>query len=98
MGEGIVGGSSRSERCCAYAGCTTRLSVYNSDFLCWTHADATTRARFERATKRQAARSEGEAPRAHGPDHGSPLYRRSIQASPNSLPSRSLAQQRFNER
>lgn len=97
MGEEIVGGSSRSERCCAYAGCTTRLSVYNSDFLCWTHADATTRARFERATMRQAARSEREVPRAREPENGSALYRRSGQASPNSLPSRSLVQQRFKE-
>lgn len=79
MGEGIVGGSSRSERCCAYAGCTTRLSVYNSDFLCWTHADVTTRARFERAAAWHAARSETDAPRSREPEHGSLPYRRSGQ-------------------
>ena len=48
MAEGIVDRSNAPERCCAVAGCTTILSVYNSDFLCWTHADTTTRARFER--------------------------------------------------
>jgi hypothetical protein len=40
-------GSSGSERRCAYPGCTTKLSVYNSDYLCWTHADAKTRAHFD---------------------------------------------------
>lgn len=47
MIEVVIVGSSSSERCCAYPACTTRLSIYNSDFLCWTHADVTTRARFE---------------------------------------------------
>jgi hypothetical protein len=62
MAEGIVGGSSGSERCCAYAGCMTRLSVYNSDFLCWTHADATTRALFEQRSMRPAQRSAFPVP------------------------------------
>jgi hypothetical protein len=57
MTEDIVGEKSGSERRCAYAGCTTRLSIYNSDFLCWAHADATTRARFERTTARPVADS-----------------------------------------
>jgi hypothetical protein len=43
----ILNDGAGTERCCAYPACTTRLSVYNSDFLCWTHADARTRARFE---------------------------------------------------
>jgi hypothetical protein len=60
MGEGD-GGSRGSGRFCAYAGCTTRLSVYNSDFLCWTHADMTTRASFERKTARHAALLERES-------------------------------------
>jgi hypothetical protein len=60
MGEGVVDGASGSERCCLYEGCTTRLSVYNSDFLCWTHADVKTRARFERVSSGHPARSEGE--------------------------------------
>jgi hypothetical protein len=58
MAIGIIGGSSASERSCAFAGCTTRLSVYNSDFLCWTHADVTTRARFEQRAMRPAQRKE----------------------------------------
>lgn len=60
MGEGVVDGTGGSERCCAYEGCTTRLSIYNSDFLCWTHADVKTRARFETVSAGHAARSEGE--------------------------------------
>jgi hypothetical protein len=55
-----------SERCCAYAGCTTRLSVYNSDFLCWTHADVRTRAQFEKVSISRA-RSEAEVPRSREP-------------------------------
>jgi hypothetical protein len=76
MGVEIVGGPKDSERCCAYPGCTTRLSMYNSDFLCWTHADATTRAHFERASTRHAARTERYVPRPQEPQH---------------LPARSLA-------
>jgi hypothetical protein len=55
--EATVGDSRGLERCCQYPGCTTKLSIYNSDFLCWTHADARTRARFERVTTSRA-RSE----------------------------------------
>ncbi len=32
-----------------YPDCTTLLSVYNSDYLCFAHADEKTRARFQRA-------------------------------------------------
>jgi hypothetical protein len=35
-------------RRCAYPGCTTTLSIYNSDFMCWVHADERTRARYDR--------------------------------------------------
>ena len=43
-------------RRCAFLGCTTTLSVYNSDFMCWVHADECTRARYERvATGRVGA-------------------------------------------
>jgi len=35
-------------RRCAAPGCPTVLSVYNSDHLCFTHADEKTRAPFER--------------------------------------------------
>ena len=35
-------------RRCAAPGCPTVLSVYNSDHLCFTHADVRTRAPFER--------------------------------------------------
>ncbi len=35
-------------RRCAAPGCPTVLSVYNSDHLCFTHADVRTRALFER--------------------------------------------------
>lgn len=41
------------ERRCAYPGCTTRLSIYNADFLCWAHADARTRARFDNLHNRE---------------------------------------------
>jgi hypothetical protein len=34
-------------RTCSAPGCTTVLSVYNSDHLCFMHADEVTRARFE---------------------------------------------------
>ena len=34
-------------RQCAAPGCTTVLSMYNSDRLCFTHADLASRARFE---------------------------------------------------
>jgi hypothetical protein len=36
------------DRTCSAPGCTTVLSVYNSDHLCFMHADEVTRARFER--------------------------------------------------
>ena len=42
----------REARQCQYPGCLTRLSVYNSDYLCWTHADVKTRARFDSLTRR----------------------------------------------
>jgi hypothetical protein len=48
-------------RRCAYPECTTTLSVYNSDFMCFLHADERTRARYEhmggpvRAARRDAA-------------------------------------------
>jgi hypothetical protein len=35
-------------RRCAAPGCLTVLSVYNSDYLCFAHADVRTRAPFER--------------------------------------------------
>ena len=35
-------------RRCAAPGCPTVLSVYNSDHLCFAHADVKTRAPFER--------------------------------------------------
>lgn len=38
----------KPDRRCAWAGCTTTLSIYNSDYLCWVHADERTRARYER--------------------------------------------------
>jgi hypothetical protein len=34
-------------RQCSAPGCTTVLSVYNSDHLCFRHADELTRTRFE---------------------------------------------------
>jgi hypothetical protein len=34
-------------RRCSAPGCTTVLSMYNSDHLCFTHADVASRARFE---------------------------------------------------
>jgi hypothetical protein len=39
-------------RRCAYPGCVTTLSRYNSDYLCWTHADVKTRAQFDNLTRR----------------------------------------------
>lgn len=83
MAEDIVGASKDSERRCAYAGCTTRLSMYNSDFLCWTHADARTRAHFERTTARPAFHSDRWAPRAPEPERGSRVYQGSEQRSPS---------------
>jgi hypothetical protein len=35
-------------RKCSAPDCPTVLSVYNSDHLCFAHADSVTRARFER--------------------------------------------------
>jgi hypothetical protein len=51
-----------SERRCAAPGCPTVLSVYNSDHLCFTHADVVTRAPFER----RAASFERTALAQHG--------------------------------
>jgi hypothetical protein len=45
-----VGDSSGIGRRCLYPGCTTALSIYNSDVLCWTHADERTRAQFDRVS------------------------------------------------
>jgi hypothetical protein len=39
---------STGRRRCPAEGCTTILSSYNSDYLCFAHADERTRARFER--------------------------------------------------
>ena len=36
------------DRCCEAPGCLTTLSRYNTDYLCFRHADEATRARFER--------------------------------------------------
>ena len=41
-------GAQRPGRQCLSPECTTVLSIYNSDHLCFTHADAASRARFER--------------------------------------------------
>jgi hypothetical protein len=49
--EATVGESGGGRRC-KYPGCTTTLSVYNSDFLCWTHASVEVRARFDRLSAR----------------------------------------------
>ncbi len=35
-------------RVCLHPECTTTLSVYNVDYLCFTHADERSRARFDR--------------------------------------------------
>ena len=44
-------GSTSMDRRCLYAGCTTSLSIYNSDVLCWTHADEKTRSQFDLVTR-----------------------------------------------
>ena len=36
------------ERRCSAPGCPTVLSIYNTDHLCFAHADVASRARFER--------------------------------------------------
>jgi hypothetical protein len=36
------------ERQCSAPGCVTVLSIYNTDHLCFAHADVASRARFER--------------------------------------------------
>jgi hypothetical protein len=41
---------STTERRCSAPGCKTTLSKYNSDHLCFVHADAVSRLRFERVT------------------------------------------------
>ncbi len=45
---------STAERRCAAPGCTTTLSVYNSDYLCFAHADEVSRSRFDMRWARQA--------------------------------------------
>ncbi|HEY7667294.1 MAG TPA: hypothetical protein VIE12_04130 [Actinomycetota bacterium] len=50
-------------RQCSAPGCVTVLSIYNSDHLCFAHADLVTRARFERRLPA---------------DRPSPLYRQVI--------------------
>ena len=57
-------------RQCSAPGCTTVLSMYNSDHLCFTHADVASRARFE---PRGPARIEREP------------YRQRIDASSGTL-------------
>ena len=42
--------SSVPGRRCQHAECATVLSTYNSDVLCWTHADQKARTRFDRRT------------------------------------------------
>ncbi len=37
-----------AERRCSAPGCETTLSKYNSDHLCFAHADAVSRLRFDR--------------------------------------------------
>jgi len=38
------------ERQCSAPGCVTVLSIYNTDHLCFAHADVASRARFERTS------------------------------------------------
>jgi hypothetical protein len=52
-----VGDASKIERRCLYPGCPTTLSDYNSDVLCWTHADERTRVHFDRASEASRNRS-----------------------------------------
>lgn len=47
---------STAERRCTAPGCTTTLSMYNSDHLCFAHADAVSRMRFERMWTSQTRR------------------------------------------
>jgi hypothetical protein len=69
-GEGVqqtVGDSSDTGRRCVYPGCTTDLSVYNSDVLCWTHADEKTRAHFDRRSANEHGPRLFYAPRKAEP-------------------------------
>jgi hypothetical protein len=58
-----VDNSSKDGRRCLYPGCTTALSVYNSDVLCWTHADERTRARFDHRSATSTAQRLRYRPR-----------------------------------
>jgi hypothetical protein len=57
---------SSAGRRCLYPGCTTDLSIYNSDVLCWTHADEKTRALFERRSAGSTAQRLRYQPRKEG--------------------------------
>lgn len=47
-------GSTSMDRRCLFPRCTTSLSMYNSDVLCWTHADEKARSRFDRVARTMA--------------------------------------------
>jgi hypothetical protein len=53
-------------RRCAAPGCPTVLSVYNSDHLCFTHADEKTRAPFERRAASSRIDHPSTPPDIHG--------------------------------
>ena len=63
--EGGMVGSSQTQdgtkRRCAYEGCTTTLSIYNVDVLCFVHADERTRAGYDRASGRMRPQQTREA-------------------------------------
>jgi hypothetical protein len=54
-----MNGNARIEtgRRCAATDCPTVLSIYNSDHLCFMHADVRTRARYERRSSPMIGRS-----------------------------------------
>ena len=52
-------------RRCALPGCPTTLSVYNSDHLCFMHADVRTRAPFERRAASLRIDHPSTAPDVH---------------------------------
>jgi len=60
----------KQDRRCAWVGCTTTLSMYNSDYLCWVHADERTRTRHERIVT-SGIGPDQRAPRAGRSDVGS---------------------------